>query len=54
MRLASTYVRFFWVPIEDKGYLAMDNTGGHGENEIIPKYIIYLLDKYEIVIIFQI
>ena len=45
---------YYWVPITEKCYLVMDNAGGHGTTEAKDNYVKMLLEKYNILVIFQI
>ena len=45
---------YYWVPTTEKFYLVMDNAGGHGTTEAKDNYVGMLLDKYNILVIFQI
>ena len=45
---------FHWIPPSSPCYLVMDNAGRHGSKEAIGEYKRMLLEKYNIIIIFQI
>ena len=45
---------YSWVPMTQKCYLVMDNTGGHGTDSTIEKYTTEMLEKYNIQIIQQV
>ncbi len=40
-----------WVPFDERIYLIMDNTGGHGTEAAIERYSQDLLDQYNVEII---
>ena len=45
---------FHWIAPEHKCYLVIDNTGGHGMKIAIIDYVAFIINKYNIVVIFQI
>ena len=46
--------KYHWVSNEKECYLVMDNAGGHGTKAAIDEYVSYLLNNYNIVVVFQI
>jgi len=45
---------FYWIPVNVKCYLYMDNAGGHGTEDAINEYTKILETKYNIEIVHQV